>query len=108
MDMRDKKVTFIVQAAVIAALYVVLTFVANALGLASHTIQVRFSEALCILPVFTPAAIPGLWIGCLLANLLTGAVIYDVFRKHCHAAGSGMYLSAAQSQDCMHISAGYF
>ena len=78
MDMRDKKVTFIVQAAVIAALYVVLTFVANALGLASHTIQVRFSEALCILPVFTPAAIPGLWIGCLLANLLTGAVIYDV------------------------------
>mgnify|MGYP000880325506 CR=1 FL=1 len=76
--MRDKKVTFIVQAAVIAALYVVLTFVANALGLASHTIQVRFSEALCILPVFTPAAIPGLWIGCLLANLLTGAVIYDV------------------------------
>ena len=60
--MRDKKVTFIVQAAVIAALYVVLTFVANALGLASHTIQVRFSEALCILPVFTPAAIPGLWI----------------------------------------------
>lgn len=73
-----QKVTFIVQAAVIAALYVVLTFVANALGLASHTIQVRFSEALCILPVFTPAAIPGLWIGCLLANLLTGAVIYDV------------------------------
>ena len=50
--MRDKKVTFIVQAAVIAALYVVLTFVANALGLASHTIQVRFSEALCILPVY--------------------------------------------------------
>ncbi len=43
MDMRDKKVTFIVQAAVIAALYVVLTFVANALGLASHTIQVRDS-----------------------------------------------------------------
>ena len=66
--MRDKKVTFIVQAAVIAALYVVLTFVANALGLASHTIQVRFSEALCILPVFTPAAIPGLWIGCLLLS----------------------------------------
>ena len=55
--MRDKKVTFIVQAAVIAALYVVLTFVANALGLASHTIQVRFSEALCILPVFTLAAV---------------------------------------------------
>ena len=53
-------------------------FCSQRTGLASHTIQVRFSEALCILPVFTPAAIPGLWIGCLLANLLTGAVIYDV------------------------------
>ena len=74
--MRNKNVTFMVQAAIIAALYVVLTFVANALGLASHTIQVRFSEALCILPFFTPAAIPGLWIGCLIANLATGAVIW--------------------------------
>ena len=76
--MRNKNVTFMVQAAIIAALYVVLTFVANALGLASHTIQVRFSEALCILPFFTPAAIPGLWIGCLIANLVTGAVIWDI------------------------------
>ena len=76
--MRNRKVTFIVQAAVIAALYVVLTMLANALGLASHTIQVRFSEALCILPFFTPAAIPGLWIGCLIANLATGAVIWDI------------------------------
>lgn len=41
----------------IAALYVVLTYITNLLGLASGTIQVRFSEALCILPVFTPAAI---------------------------------------------------
>ena len=78
MNMRNKNVTFMVQAAIIAALYVVLTFVANALGLASHTIQVRFSEALCILPFFTPAAIPGLWIGCLIANLATGAVIWDI------------------------------
>ena len=76
--MRNKNVTFMVQAAIIAAIYVVLTFVANALGLASHTIQVRFSEALCILPFFTPAAIPGLWIGCLIANLATGAVIWDI------------------------------
>ena len=76
--MKNKGVVFIVQGAMIAALYVVLTFVANALGLASHTIQVRFSEALCILPFFTPAAIPGLWIGCLIANLATGAVIWDI------------------------------
>lgn len=76
--MRNQKVTYVVQAAVIAALYVVLTMFANALGLASHTIQVRFSEALCILPVFTPAAIPGLWIGCVIANLMTGAIIWDI------------------------------
>ena len=58
--MRNKKVLFITQAAVIAALYVVLTQFANMLGLANGAIQVRFSEALTILPFFTPAAIPGL------------------------------------------------
>lgn len=76
--MRDKKVLFTVQAAMIAAIYVVLTLFVNAFSLASGAIQVRLSEALTILPYFTPAAIPGLGIGCLLANLLTGAPIYDV------------------------------
>ncbi len=76
--MRNKKVLFITQAAVIAALYVVLTMFINAFNLASGNIQVRISEALCVLPFFTPAAIPGLWIGCLLANILTGATIYDI------------------------------
>lgn len=76
--MRDKKVLFIVQAAMIAAIYVVLTLFVNAFSLASGAIQVRLSEALTILPYFTPAAIPGLGIGCLLANLLTGAPIYDM------------------------------
>lgn len=76
--MRNKKVLFITQAALIAAIYVVLTFVSNAAGLASGSIQVRISEALCILPVFTAAAIPGLWLGCFLANLLTGGIIVDV------------------------------
>ena len=76
--MRNKKVLFITQAALIAAIYVVLTMFINAFNLASGNIQVRISEALCILPFFTPAAIPGLWIGCLLANLLTGAAIYDI------------------------------
>lgn len=74
----NKKVVFIVHAAVIAALYVVLTFVANALGLANSAIQVRFSEALTILPLFTPAAIPGLFIGCILSNFLTGCVLWDI------------------------------
>ena len=77
-QMRNKKVLFAVQAAMIAALYVVLTYITNLLGLASGTIQVRFSEALCILPVFTPAAIPGLFIGCLISNLITGGIIWDI------------------------------
>ena len=67
-----------VQAAMIAAIYVALTFVSSSMGLASGTIQVRLSEALCILPVFTTAAIPGLWLGCLMANLLTGGILVDV------------------------------
>ena len=73
-----KKVTLIIHAAVIAALYVVLTLAANSLGLANFPVQVRFSEALTILPLFTPAAIPGLFIGCILSNFLTGCLILDV------------------------------
>lgn len=65
-------------AAMIAALYVVLSFAINAFGLASGAIQIRVSEALTILPCFTPSAIPGLTIGCLLFNLLSGAAILDV------------------------------
>ena len=68
----------ITLAAMVAALYVVLTFASNAFGLASGVIQVRISEALTILPFFTPAAIPGLVIGCLLSNWLTGCVLPDI------------------------------
>lgn len=68
----------LVEAAMIAALYVVLTFIANGLGLASSVIQVRFSEALTILPFFTPAAVPGLFIGCILSNVLTGCALPDI------------------------------
>lgn len=73
-----KSTRFITQAGIIAALYTVFTMFIAAFGLASGSIQVRISEALCILPVYTPAAIPGLWIGCLLSNILTGGTIYDV------------------------------
>ena len=62
----------------IAALYVVLTLVAQAFGLASGAIQVRLSEALTILPVFTASAVPGLTVGCVLANLITGCAAWDV------------------------------
>ena len=74
--MKSKKLVCICQAAVIAALYVVLTYVFSAF--ASGVIQVRVSEALTILPAFTPAAIPGLVIGCLLSNTLTGCVLLDI------------------------------
>ncbi|MDD3660085.1 MAG: QueT transporter family protein [Lachnospiraceae bacterium] len=76
--MKQKNVLFMTQAAMIAAIYVILTYLANALGLASGAIQIRFSEALTILPFFTPAAIPGLFIGCLLSNTLTGCVPLDI------------------------------
>jgi len=76
--MKNKKLLYLVHAAVIAALYVVLTYLANLLGLASGAVQIRFSEALTILPYFTPAAVPGLYVGCLLANALTGCAFWDV------------------------------
>ncbi len=62
----------------IAALYVVLTYLANMVGLASGAVQVRLSEALTILPCLTVAAVPGLTVGCVLANLLTGCGLWDV------------------------------
>ena len=77
MKNRKKLVNFAV-AAIVAAMYVVLTYLASALGLSSGVIQVRFSEALTILPVFTPAAIPGLFVGCVLSNILTGCALWDI------------------------------
>lgn len=74
----NKKVLFTSQAAMIAALYVVLTIFISSFGLASGDVQVRISEALTILPYFTPAAIPGLTIGCFLSNLFTGCVPLDI------------------------------
>ena len=73
-----KNVRYLTQAAMIAAVYVVLTFIANALGLANGAIQIRFSESLCVLPYFTSAAIPGLFIGCLISNILTGCALPDI------------------------------
>lgn len=76
--MKNQKVVALCQGAAIAALYVVLTFVANAFGLANNAVQVRFSEALTILPFFIPAAIPGLFVGCLISNILTGCLLPDI------------------------------
>ena len=72
------KSTLVTKSAMIAALYVLLTMVSKIFGLDSGVIQVRFSEALCILPCFTPTAIFGLFIGCMLSNIFAGAVVWDV------------------------------
>ena len=72
------KIKYLAQAGIIAALYIVFTVIANAAGLASGVIQVRISEALTVLPFFTPAAIPGLFLGCLLSNIIGGCVIWDI------------------------------
>ena len=74
--MKNKGTLFMVQAAAIAAVYVVLTTVFAAFSFGE--VQVRISEALTILPVFTPAAIPGLFVGCLISNFLGGAILLDV------------------------------
>ena len=74
--MKDKKVLFLVHAAAIAAIYVVLTLVFAPFSFGE--IQVRVSEALTILPYFTPAAIPGLFVGCLIGNTVGGAIPIDI------------------------------
>jgi uncharacterized membrane protein len=76
---RNQSVRNTVLSAMVAASYVVLTYLSAVMGLSSGAIQCRLSEALCVLPFFMGLpAVSGLAIGCMLANLLTGAVIYDV------------------------------
>ena len=74
--MRQRRVTLMTQAAMIAAIYVVLCVVFAPISY--KEVQIRIAEALTILPLFTPAAIPGLFIGCLIANLMGGAIVLDV------------------------------
>lgn len=65
-------------AGVVAALYIILTLLSRMLGLDSGVIQLRFSEALTVLPYFLPSCVPGLFIGCLLSNLLAGCALPDI------------------------------
>ena len=74
--MKNKTVLFVTKAAMIAAVYVVLTIVLAPISFGQ--VQLRVSEALTIMPVFTPAAIPGVFIGCLIGNILGGAVLPDI------------------------------
>ena len=74
--MNNHKIRFMTQAAMIAAIYVVFTYLFAPFSFGE--VQVRLSEALTILPLFTPAAVPGLFIGCLLGNILGGAILPDI------------------------------
>ncbi len=76
--MKQRRLRLLIYSAVVAALYVVLTELASLVGLSGHIIQFRISEALCVLPAFFPGAIPALFIGCLLSNLLTGCMPLDI------------------------------
>ncbi|MCI6617012.1 QueT transporter family protein [Ruminococcus sp.] len=80
--MKTKSTVYIVQAAVIAALYAALTILQNTLlpGTASMAVQFRVAEVLTILAIFTPAAIPGLTVGCVIANISSLSVLgpYDM------------------------------
>ena len=74
--MKNKGTQFLAESAAIGAIYVVLTLLFAPLSFGE--VQIRFSEALTILPFFTPAAIPGLFIGCIIANLFGGAIPVDI------------------------------
>ena len=76
--MRNKKLRSITLGATVAALYVLFTWLSGLFGLASGAVQLRLSEMLCVLPIFFPSAIPGLFFGCMLANLLNNGVILDI------------------------------
>ncbi len=76
--MNNKKIIHLVYGAIIAAGYAAATYVSALLGIAYGPIQFRFSEALTVLSVFTPAAIPGLTIGCILGNLSSPFGIWDI------------------------------
>ncbi len=76
--MKNNTTLFVTRSAMIAALYVALTYFSSIFGLANGAIQFRLSEMLCVLPIFMQEAIIGLTLGCLISNLVTGAVIWDI------------------------------
>ena len=76
MDRNKTAALWLAQGAAVAALYVVLTLIFAPISFGS--VQFRIAEILTILPLFTPAAVPGLFVGCLLGNILGGAIIWDI------------------------------
>ena len=96
--MKRKSTLFLVQSAMIGAIYVVLTVAFAPISFGE--VQIRFAEALTILPFFTPAAVPGLFVGCLIANILGGAILPDIiFGSLATLIGAvGTYLLRKQSK----------
>ncbi len=92
MNQNRSKAVLLAQAGLIAALYVALTYLSAYFNLASGAIQVRISEALTVLPFFTVAGVPGVTLGCFLANLLIGSpwpdVVFGTFATLLGALGS--------------------
>lgn len=76
--MKDKRILYLVQGAMIAAIYAAATYLSSIFGLAYGPVQFRISEALTVLPVLTPAAIPGLTIGCIIANIGSPMGVVDI------------------------------
>ena len=75
---RGNAVLYTTRGAMVGALYVAVTWLCSVLGLSSGVIQFRISEAMCILPIFMPEAVPGLYIGCMISNLIAGSNVLDV------------------------------
>ena len=98
MKNTNQRSAFMTHAAMIAAIYVVLTYIFAPFSFGD--VQVRIAEALTILPVFTPAAIPGLFVGCFIGNILGGAILPDIiFGSFATLIGAvGTYLLRKKSQ----------
>ena len=74
----NRKTKALIRGALIASIYVILTYLSNLFGLANGAIQVRLSEMLCVFAIFLPESIAGLTLGCLLSNIFTGCIAFDV------------------------------
>ena len=74
--LKNNTSSFIANAAIIAAVYAALTLILAPISFG--VFQIRLSEALCVFSLFTPSAVPGITIGCFLANLIGGGGVWDV------------------------------
>ncbi|MBO5313059.1 MAG: QueT transporter family protein [Clostridia bacterium] len=76
--MKKSRIKYLTEASLVASMYLALSWVSNSVGLAGGAVQLRLSEALCILPFFMPSSVVGLFIGCILTNITTSAAIWDI------------------------------